>query len=635
MSRRFRSVLLCLAAFAIFCCAAFSAANAQSVTKAIVVAWDGAVPAFVYEMLREGQLPNLAKLIEGGAFADDVKAVFPSKTAPGFASLMTGAPPRVTGISGNRVPRAPSSEFTILESFAGFSEAPLHAEPIWSAALRAGKKSVVSHIPAFAGELSEQVVRFSGYTLIAGRDGIVTKRSIQSESLQAWKNLPASQLPPIEIVFSVAETRFYGLLIDDPADTQSGYDTLLIATEPDAQQIKARLKPAAAGNGRELFWSNPVAVAASGNREAKVYFRLFDLKPDGSDLFLYYTRPVRDLAVPKAAITASMTARTFIGNGASILYHQGAFGKTIPNGGLGAAEARYLETVVMAQHQLMETNRWAIEQLPWDLFLAYTPFPDEAEHLWQGYLDPTLATYKPRLAAELRPLLRQVYRTCDDFLGLLLDKRPPNTLFALISDHGMQGISKRIALNRVLQENGLLVMDAYGKVDLTKTRVIYPSVNNGYLLINSTERKSGIVPPEERSVLVGRIRDLLRSIRDGDRSVVKAVHDADVDGRALGIGGSLGGDLYIDLAPGYDFDPRIGPGPVISEVEPYGNHGANPEEASMRTLMVFNGPGIRAGRKLAHVQIIDFAPTLAALLHLPQPKDAGGRVLSEALDQPR
>ena len=76
-------------------------------TKAIVLGWDGAVSAFVHEMLRLGELPNLAKLIEGGAFADDVIPCFPSLTAPGFASLWTGAPPRITGISGNRVPRLP------------------------------------------------------------------------------------------------------------------------------------------------------------------------------------------------------------------------------------------------------------------------------------------------------------------------------------------------------------------------------------------------------------------------------------------------------------------------------------------------------------------------------------------------
>ena len=98
-----------------------------------------------------------------------------------------------------------------------------------------------------------------------------------------------------EITFTVGETRFYGLLIDDPADIQIGYDTLLIATGRDVREIKAKLKPAPASAGGELFWSEPIAVKSSGNQNTKSYFRLFDLKPDGSDFFLYYTRPARDL----------------------------------------------------------------------------------------------------------------------------------------------------------------------------------------------------------------------------------------------------------------------------------------------------------------------------------------------------
>jgi predicted AlkP superfamily phosphohydrolase/phosphomutase len=599
-----------------------------------VLAWDGTVPSFVREMLRAGKLPNLAKLIEGGAFADDVKPGFPAKTAPGFASLMTGAPPSITGISGNRVPRAPRIEFTILDSLAGFSEAPLQAEPIWSVIARANKKAIISHIPAFAHELSDQAVRFSGYTLTAGRDGIVTKRAIQNEPAGAWTESLASDAPPVEITFSVGETRFIGLLIDDPSDSQVGYDTLLIATARDTHEIKAKLKPAQASAAGELFWSTPIAVTVAGNQEAKTYFRLFDLKSDGSDFFLYYTRPARDLPIPQTDVAPGSTVQTFIGNGASILYHQGAFGKTIPNGGSGGAEARYLETVTMAQHQLMETNRWAIEQLSWDVFLAYTPFPDEAEHVWRGYLDPALPGYKPEIAAQLRPFLERVYRNCDDHLALFLEKRPPETILAVISDHGMQGINKRIALNRVLQEGGLLTLDPQGKVDLSKTKVLYPPVNNGYLLINSTDRKNGIVAAEERAQVIEATRELLDSLRDGDRPVITAIYDSESDGAKMGIGGTVGGDLYIDLASGYDFDPRIGPGPLITEAEPYGNHGADPEQSSMRTIMVLNGPGIRRGQKLVNVRIIDFAPTLAWLLHLSKPKNATGRVLNEALEQP-
>jgi arylsulfatase A-like enzyme len=103
----------------------------------------------------------------------------------------------------------------------------------------------------------------------------------------------------------------------------------------------------------------------------------------------------------------------------------------------------------------------------------------------------------------------------------------------------------------------------------------------------------------------------------------------------MGIGGPAGGDIYIELVPGYDFDPRTTPGPLIAQIEPYGTHGANPEQSSMRTLMVVNGPGIVAGRRLHDVRIIDFAPTLAALLDFPAPKHTFGRVLHELFVAPR
>jgi arylsulfatase A-like enzyme len=45
--------------------------------------------------------------------------------------------------------------------------------------------------------------------------------------------------------------------------------------------------------------------------------------------------------------------------------------------------------------------------------------------------------------------------------------------------------------------------------------------------------------------------------------------------------------------------------------------------------MLFQGPGIAAGRRLQNVRIIDFAPTLAGLLGFPAPKNSSGRVLRD------
>ena len=473
-------------------------------------------------------------------------------------------------------------------------------------------------------------VRLYGYDTITGRDGIVTPRLSKPQPATSWDKLPASDAPALEISFAVAASKFFGLLVDDPADEQIGYDTLLLTRSRNAEDIEVKLKSIPAGATGELFWSGPVEVKTTGERSASVYFRLFELRGDGSDFFLYFTRPARAMVTPEDALEgAGETVRSFIGNGASILYQQGSFGRTIPSGGSGGAEARYIETVRFAQHQLMETNRWALANLPWDLFFAYTPFPDESEHLWRGYLDPGVSTYRKEVADRLRPFLEQVYKTSDDHLGLLLANRPADTIIAVISDHGMQAVNKRFAINRLLQQKGLLVIDAQGRIDLSKTKVLYPSINNDYLLINSMDFKNGIVAAEERKELARQVGELLSEVRDGDQPVVKNVYDAEIYGAEMGIGGPSGGDVYIELVPGYDFDPRTTPEPLITQVEPHGSHGANPEQSSMRTLMLFHGPGIAVGHRLQNVRIIDFAPTISGLLGFPAPKNSSGRVLHD------
>ena len=596
--------------------------------KAIVVAWDGAVPSFVHDMLVRGQLPNLAKLIAGGALADDVLPSIPAKTAVGFASLWTGAPPRVTGISGNRIPRTPTHQYTILESSLGFSAAALRAEPLWNTATRAGLKVITLHTPLSGGKTAEGI-HVQGYNRSLVHDGVIDSRKAKPQAATDWQNLPPSNQAHLEIAFSISASSFYGLLIDDPGDPAVGYDTLLVTTARDGMAGKTRLKGGLAKDRGTTLWSAGIDVKTS-DAWATTYLRLFDVKNDGGDYLLYFTAPSRDdTAQHEISQDVKAVAGAFVGNGASLLYSQEALGRTIPNGGSGVAEARYLETAAFVQQHMMNTAAWALQR-PWDLLLTYIPYPDEAEHRWRGYLEPALPGYRPALAERLRPLLEEVYRMADEFLGLLLAGRPPHTMVVLISDHGMEGVNRSVAINRVLQQNGLQSLDSQGRIDLRKTKAYYPSISNGYLLINSTERKNGIVNPADRPQVVRDIQRALFALRDGDRVVVAALADAQIVGAGLGVGGAYGGDIYIELMPGYDFEGAINLGNLISQRDPLGNHSANPERPSMRTLMVLNGPGVQAGRKLAGVRLIDFAPTVAKLIGIPAPKDATGRVLSEA-----
>jgi len=631
MKRLPRFIATLLAAFAILLWAVPAQLHGQAAPKAMVLAWDGAVPSFVHEMLRQGKLPNLAKLIEGGAFADDVTPVSPSLTAPGFASLLTGASPKTTGITGIRVPRLPRDQFTILESAAGFNPALQRAENILAAAQRAGRKTVVLHFPFAVGK-PDGGVYFQGYGAIAGRDGVVHGRNAKPQPAASWRNLPASAAPPLEITFTIGSTAFFGLLIDDPEDPQKGYDSLLVARARDGADVRTILKAGATGPGGELFWSRPIAVNSRAGQSATSYLRLFDLKPDSGDFLLYHTRPARGaMSRPDLLDGANPTVNAFVGNGASLLYGEGELGKTLPNGGDGAAEARYLETALLVQDQLRESYRWALDNLPWDLFFAYTPYPDEAEHQWRGYLDSSLPGFRAELADRLRPLLERVYRSADELLGFLMERRPENTVMALVSDHGMEGVNKVVYVNRALRRGELIALDPQGRVDLSKTKVIYPAIDNGYLLINSTDRKNGIVAPAERAAVVRRARELLLALRDDGRQVVTGIEDAQSEGAPPGIGGDAGGDLYLTLLPGYRPDAKLGAGEIVAAQEPHGVHGFNPLRESMRTIMVLDGPGVKAGLRLRDARLIDFAPTLAKLLDIPVPVDSSGSPLRDAL----
>lgn len=619
----------------------------QAPVRGIVLSWDGTVPAQVNALLRAGKLPNLARLIEGGAFADGVVTVFPSKTAPGHASLWTGAPARITGINGNGVPRTPRAQHTMLESTSGFTSTSLRAEPLWMSAARSGRRAVVVQATQawpfepyvadgpFGSGQAARLTLFEGYAGIVGSDVAITAREAAPRPAEGWTNLPPSAAPPREIAFTLGTTRLLGLLIDDPDDPTRGYDALLVTRSRDGLQSEVQLKPGMPTPASLDRWSATIEVDASGRSGAGTLLRLFDLKADGSDFLLFLTRPVRELSSrPEVLPALRRAAGVFIGNGASRLYEQGRFGPTMMRGGDGTAERRYLETVLLTQRHLMAATRWAAESLPWDLLFTYTPFPDEAEHLWRGWLEPSLPGHRPEIAERLRPVLEEVYRTCDEFLGTLMRLRPPNTVLALVADHGMEGINRDVNINTVLQRSGLLVLDGQGRADLTRTRAFYPPINNGYILINTRDRREGIVGAEERAQVVTALRRALGEVRDdAGRQVVTAVIDAQTEGEAMGIGGEAGGDVYLDLLPGYDFDARLGAADVIRPREPFGVHVFNPQRPTMRTIMVLNGPGVAAGRRLTSVRTIDFAPTLAELLGIAPPRDARGRVLVEALSR--
>ncbi|MDH3663726.1 MAG: alkaline phosphatase family protein, partial [Alphaproteobacteria bacterium] len=66
----------------------------------VVVCIDGSEPDYVERAIAAGLMPNMARILENGAYLKAASAM-PSFTNPNNLSIVTGCPPAVHGIAGN------------------------------------------------------------------------------------------------------------------------------------------------------------------------------------------------------------------------------------------------------------------------------------------------------------------------------------------------------------------------------------------------------------------------------------------------------------------------------------------------------------------------------------------------------
>ncbi len=604
--------------------------------KLVLVSLDGSSATAIDDAVSRGVMPNLAALWARGAHGRSLTGL-PAKTPVGHAALFTGTWPDRNGIAGIDMP---APDHSILTAESGFTTEMLTAEPIWVTAARQGLDVTAINTTQlfpfrpflegkrFGGNFGWQLTMVDGYQSRQTSHAVFRNRDVTLRPAAGWRGaLPPHLGAARDFDFSVGGTRIDALVFDDPEDPTRGFDSVFLATQKQTA-TGIVLKPRPPGDPAH-FASLPVRL---GDGEVGLHFRLFSLAPDGSDLLLYLAeagllRSNRPL-VESAALKAT---GGFAGNAADDLYKEGAFGPPLWNGGDGTAERRYLETVSLVTRELSRLVDFGFDRTRWDVLVSYLPFPDEFFHLWFGRLDPALSSYDAELAARLRPFVDQGLGIVDGFVGRLREKAGPDALLAIGSDHGHIGVNRSVAWNVALQKAGLLALTRDGDVDLFRTRAIYFPGNSGYFLVNKTARPQGIVTRDQEGAVLEELKTVLRGLRDPDTGLplVTAVYDAR-EPHEPALGGPHGGDLYVDLAPGYYSSATLR-GALVTDRPPTGEHLYGPQRPSMKAAFTVAGPGVAAGVDLGDMRQIDVAPTLSTLLGIDPPAQSTGAVLTRAL----
>lgn len=605
---------------------------APSERRALVVSLDGGAERVIEKMVAAGAMPNLARLKARGAWMDYSVTNYPSKTAAGHAALWTGAHSDVNGITCNKVFKLPLGAHTILDVEDGFDARALLAEPIWVTAARAGKRvTVLQATHASPMDVYEPGGRFGGpfrgsLTLLDGFDGPKGRDGL-FKGAGAWR--PASgwtQAPegkePMEMRLPLGDRTWWALAYDDPADPVRGYDTVAVAPQKAAAPVV--LKPGG--------WTRGLRVDTAKG-PAFLQFHLMGLDPALDDWMLYHTPPTRASANKREAAETWYGAETpFMPQGPGRLWNTGQFGPTLFQGGDGTAERRYRAVVGRMIALARKRLEKLIERQDWDLGIYYLPFPDEALHHWYGAADDQSPAYDPAVAPRVWEHLTAICRQVDEVLAPLAAHE--DVTAAVAADHGMGGTKWSFHPNHVLRKAGLLALTKDGKVDLKRTRALYPATDGAFVAINHANRKGGIVSAFDAMKVAARVEAAFREVKghDGRPLVTGIVRNGSPEAARLGIGGPRAGDLYLDLQPGYYFDGQLDAKALFSPQDPgRAGHVFDPRRPDMHAFMMFAGPGVKRGVTLGPARNQDLAPTVCKLLGIPAPAQATGRVLAEAL----
>jgi predicted AlkP superfamily phosphohydrolase/phosphomutase len=303
--------------------------------------------------------------------------------------------------------------------------------------------------------------------------------------------------------------------------------------------------------------------------------------------------------------------------------------------------ADYLSSAVKAK----------LAQNDWDLLMVYIPLIDGLEH---RYLleDPRQVEYgddggvrRKRFAG----FIDRGYRKMDAILASWL-AASPETDFIIVSDHGMVPTHSVVLLNNALAAAGLRVGGSDAQV-----RAI-SSGASAQVYVNKRSRFAhGVVDDADVPAIIANVVDVLRALRDPKtgRAVFRTIATGK-DLAALHLQHAHAGDVYVSAEPGWGLTSRFDPAvPVIvpSTLSPdvrarvsrspaerqflekgqhnelsAGVHGHRPGDPRTQAIFYAIGPNV-PHRKLGTVEMVDVAPTVLRLLHVPAPSFMVGRPL--------
>jgi predicted AlkP superfamily pyrophosphatase or phosphodiesterase len=530
------------------------------------------------------KLPNGAfrRLAARGFHAVRSLPPTPSLTAVSHVTHVTGALPQTTGIVSN-VLLDPTKPFGT--TISGFF-APIRAETLWQAARRQGKRVGVMLYPGADGNgpdrTADWMMTWPGEPVVPGR--------LHALAAAAWQpvsgDAPPSFSPARRAVLAFEKTAFSVAVValDGTNDGRVDYDRLVVL--------------AGRGDRREVRPGDwfPVEVPSAEGRTG-AWCKLLALSPDLASAEIYLGPLSRSTGVPREWVRR--------------LDEEVGFWPGAPDDDVfGESSSRpevFLEQVDRLADFLTRADLLAISRRDWDLLLIYQPQVDETSHEFL-LVDPAQPRFTAERSARLLGFVEKSYALTERSLDAIEKALSPSDSLFVTSDHGMTAIFSEIAINWILRDAGLVILNGE---EVASSSPVVAVTSSGIAHVYRN-------PSSGRAVL-DRAERALGDFRIGDQDPFDRIvrHEEAGD---LGLNAPESGDLIVLAKPGYLFSSSAD-GPAVRESRNYGGHGYRNVYRELDATFFAAGPGINRER-VESIGSWQIAARVARALGIQPPRQA-------------
>jgi predicted AlkP superfamily phosphohydrolase/phosphomutase len=552
------------------------------VKKVIVLGLDGLEPTICEKMMEDGELPNMKRLMETGAYRR-LGTSTPALSPVAWSTFATGADSSrhaiydfLTRDRRTYLPKLSSSEVYGGQRF--FHLGPLRV-PYGKGGVRMLRKSrsfwkVLSDHGIFCSVLRVPITfpveKING-VMIAGMcvpdlRGSMGSFTYFTTSQEAGKI--GGQVVEVQRSNGWMETKIPG-----PASPLDGKTLELplsfrVNGKPKGLEIKVGDQSLTVAEKTYSPWTRLTFKAAPGVKLNGIV-RFYPTSVDG-DVGLYMTPINIDPEKPVMPITHPSFYSIYL---SKLLGPFGTLGLAEDTWAMNErvlGEKGFLEQAYLLHDERKKMWFHSLDRLRDGMLCIVFDLSDRLQHMFFRYLDPDHPANRGKDTSEYKDAIYDMYREMDDLVGRTMEYVDDKTALFVLSDHGFKQFRRGVNINTWLRDRGLLVTkegagpgDYLSSVDWKRTRAYSIGLDGIYINLEGRER-DGTVGADEFESVKKTIADGLLELRDGDAQAINHVYDVKND--FTGPYRNEGPDLIVGFCEGYRVSWDCAKGTIVDHV---------------------------------------------------------------------